>query len=359
MIVLYIVQTFAYAYSGNPGGGIAPILPPMLNHGYMYAQFSGMPNIITLIDIGQQIFIFLVGFMQGFTVMKRMQKTDEKWRVLLHILFRAALVWGLAAVFWVGTVFIAEMYVPGTGWQYIVYKGTLGNIAWAGLAAGIIALLIKRGEHRFWIGFGLMIGTTIIWILVDPSSGIDPLFMAPFITDFLPTFGNIEIGVITSAVAAWIFNLDGTYNNDNWKKKVLPLTIGFMVLSYLSWFIQWADHHYVNMSLSTMAIGFSSLMIFTFYKMEQHDFKIPLLTPLGENMLLVFFLANLMNEFVYMGMILDPFGLVGINAWYGSVVNMILVGVIPTLLMWVLVWLLHRYNLFLKISLPSRKKKQV
>jgi predicted acyltransferase len=99
VIILYIVQTFAYAYSGNLGSGIAPILPSMLNQGYMYAQFSDMPNIITLIDIGQQIFIFLVGFMQGYAVMKRFQKTDEKWRILLHILFRAVLVWFLAAIF--------------------------------------------------------------------------------------------------------------------------------------------------------------------------------------------------------------------------------------------------------------------
>jgi hypothetical protein len=38
------------------------------------------------------------------------------------------------------------------------------------------------------------------------------------------------------------------------------------------------------------------------------------------------------------------------KAWYGPIEDMVLVGVIPILLMWALVWPFHRYNLVLKIS---------
>jgi len=347
VIILFIVQTFAYAFSMSPGSGIAPILPPMVNHGYKYVNYPGMPDIITLVDIGQQIFIFLVGFMQAFTVMKRFQKTDSKGRILIHILFRAVLVWLLAVLH----VFIADGF---SAWRSMVYGGTLANIAWAGLAAGLVALLVKKGDHRFWIGFGLMICTTIVWFMIDPMEPYVPLFSVDFLEEILPTLGHIEIGIIASATAGWIFSPDGSVNENNWKRRILPLALAFMVLSYLSWFIQWTDHHKVNMSLSTMAIGFSSLMIFTFYKMEQVGFRAPILTPLGKNMLLVFLLSMVVNELVYMEMILIPFGLIGNSIWYGPILDMLLAGVIPTLLMWALVWPLHRFNIILKLSWPTR-----
>jgi hypothetical protein len=165
--------------------------------------------------------------------------------------------------------------------------------------------------------------------------------------------GHIEIGIIAAAVAGWIFKPDGTINENNWKKKVLPLAFGFMVLSYVSWFVQWTDHHQVNMSLSTMAIGFSSLMIFTFYKMEQVGFRAPILTPLGKNMLLVFIFSMLINELVYMEQFLIPFGLIGNTVWYGPLINLALAGIAPTILMWAIVWPMHRYNLVLKLSWPT------
>jgi hypothetical protein len=341
VIILFIVQTFAYKFSSDI------ILPPMVNHGYKFWDFgAGFPKIITLIDIGQQIFIFLVGFMQAFAVMKRFQKTDEKWRIFLHILFRAGLVWILAVIH----VGVADGF---GAWELMVYGGTLANIAWAGLAAGVAALFFKKGDFRFWIGFGLMLCTTAVWIMVEPMSPYSPLFTNDFLVSILPTLGHIEIGIIAAAVAGWIFHEDGSVNEGNWKKRVLPLALGFMVLSYLSWFIQWADHHKVNMSLSTMAIGFSSLMVFTFYKMEQVGFRAPILTPLGKNMLLVFLLSMFINEEVYLNVVLVPSGLIGLNIWYGPILDMLLAGVVPTLLMWAIMWPLHKYNLILKMSWPT------
>jgi hypothetical protein len=253
VIVLFIVQTFAYAFSSDI------ILPPMVNHGYKYVDLGpGIPKIITLIDLGAAIFIFLVGFMQAFTVLKRSQKIDEKWRIFLHILFRAGLVWILAII-----------HILGSGkdfgdWQEMVYNGTLAHIAWAGLAAGIVSLFVKKADIRFWIGFALMICTTAVWIMIDPMPPYSPLFTSGFLEEILPVLGYIEIAIISAAVAGWVFNDDGSINEKNWKRRILPFAFGFMVLSFLSWFIQWADHHQVNMSLSTMAIGFSTLMIFTF-----------------------------------------------------------------------------------------------
>jgi hypothetical protein len=240
----------------------------------------------------------------------------------------------------------------------MIYGGTLADIAWAGLAAGVVALLVKKADIRFWIGFGLMLCTTALWILMDHPTGIPPLFVIPFLLDILPTLGMIEIGIIASGIAGWIFNADGSINEGNWKKRILPLALGFMVLSYVSWFILWADHHAVNMSLATMAIGFSTLMIFTFYKMEKAGFRAPILSPLGKNMLLVFLLSMIINELVYMDLILVDKNLVGLETWYGPIYDMFLAGIAPTLMMWAIVWILYRYDLTLKLSWPTGGRKR-
>ncbi|MBN2157112.1 MAG: hypothetical protein JW776_13795 [Candidatus Lokiarchaeota archaeon] len=347
VIVLFIVQTFAYAFSGNPSGGILPILPPMVNHGYKYINFGdGIPKIITLVDIGQQIFIFLVGFMQAFAVMKRKQKSEEKWRVWTHTGIRVAGIFALSILH-----VLIEFFLDGPPFDFekAFLTGTLANIAWAGLFAALISILMQNGNIRFWTGFGLMIITETLWYVTSTHGGLAPLFTSNLLDTLLPLVGHIEIGIIAAGVAGWIFKPDGTIKEEGWKKQVLPLAIGFMVLSYLSWFINWADHHKVNMSLATMAIGFSSLMIFTFYAMGQRNFKIPLLTPLGKNMLLVFLLSMIINEVIYKDMILISFNLIGLPTWYGPLLDMLLVGIIPTILMWAIVWPLDKFNIIIKI----------
>ena len=340
VIVLFIVQTFAYEFSKNPSGGVAPILPPMVNHGYNYANFSGMPDLITLIDLGQLIFIFLVGFMQAFAVMKRIQKSDGKKKVWIHVGIRVGAIFVLAALH-----ILIEFFLDGGPYDFkeAFVNGTLAVIAWSSLAAALVSILVKKADIRFWIGFGLMIITTGLWFVTPLMSNPGP------IETLLSVLGLVETAIIATAIAGWIFKADGSIKDDNWKKRVLPLAFGFMVLSFLSWFIQWADHHRANMSISTMAIGFSGLMIFTFYKMEQHNFRVPILTPLGKNMLLVFLLSMVINEVVYMGMILYGFDLIGIPAWYGPILDLILAGMVPILLMWVIVYPLHKYNIIIKI----------
>ncbi|TFG17675.1 MAG: hypothetical protein EU530_10260 [Promethearchaeota archaeon] len=363
VIVLFIVQTFAYMFSDI----IA--LPPMVNHGYKYINFGdGVPKIITLIDLGQSIFIFLVGFMQAFTVMKRFQKTDSRWKVLGHVAFRALLVWVLAFLHWL----IAEILddSPGinfSGWKGFVYTGTLAVIALSGLIAGIVALIFKNGDVRFWLGFGLMICTTVLWYLIEnqywlpnPPYAIvgGEIVYASFerLPDILSSLGHVEVAIIGGAIAGWVLNADGTINDENWKKRVLPLAFGFMTLSFVSWFIQWADHHKANMSLTTMTIGFSAFMIFAFYKMQKVNFRIPILSPLGKNMLLVFLLSMVINEVVYADMVLKNFDLIGMGGWYGPILDLILAGVVPIMLMWAIVYPLHKYNIIIKISWPIRSK---
>ncbi len=346
VIVLFIVQTFAYEFTKNPQGGVAPILPPMVNHGYKYVNFSGMPDLITLIDMGQLIFIFLVGFMQAFAVMKRQQKTVEKWRVWVHTAIRVGAIFALAALH-----ILVEYFLEGGPYDFkeAFVNGTLAVIAWSGLAAALVSILFKKGDTRFWIGFGLMIVTTVIWYIGAPQGGFTPLIELGQWDDILGVLGLVETAIIAAGISGWIFNSDGTVKEDNWKKRVLPLAFGFMVLSYVSWFIQWADHHRANMSISTMAIGFSAFIIFAFYKMGKHGFKLPILTPLGKNMLLVFILSMVINEVVYMGMILYGFDLIGIQEWYGPILDLVLAGIVPILLMWIIVYPLHRFNIIIKI----------
>jgi hypothetical protein len=74
-------------------------------------------------------------------------------------------------------------------------------------------------------------------------------------------------------------------------------------------------------------------------------------------MLVVFLLSMIINELVYLEIVLMGMNLIGLDIWYGPILDLVLAGVVPTLLMWALVYPLHRYNLILKISWPTKAKR--
>ena len=147
VILLFIVQTVAYLFSGDPITGIMPAVAPHLNHGFKYARFER--PLITIMDIGQQIFIFLVGFMQGFAILKRKRKNAEMKQLWLHIIKRFLLVIVLSIVHSFGAGHGFDVY-------FIFFNGTMANIAWAGLAAGIAMLYIPKADYRLIVGLGFI-----------------------------------------------------------------------------------------------------------------------------------------------------------------------------------------------------------
>jgi len=92
IIIFLIISVITWPLSGNFPGE-APIGPPLLNHGFQY--YDGYPALITIIDIGQQIFMFILGFVAYIAFTSRLKKkgVGAAWK---HGIIRVAVLYGLA-----------------------------------------------------------------------------------------------------------------------------------------------------------------------------------------------------------------------------------------------------------------------
>jgi hypothetical protein len=327
IIILFIIQTSAWLFSMDPANDIMPIMAPALNHGFEYADYRR--PLITMIDLGQQIFIFLVGFMQAFAVLKRKEKGLSDGKIWLHIGKRFVLVMILSVLHGLA----GEHFHT----YFILAEGTLANIAWGGLAAGIAALYIPKPKFRLIAGLGVMLVHSILYMfegLLDWRAGN---WHFPF-----AAINHIAIGLIASAFTLWFLTPKGEINEEGIKKNVLPVIIAFLVSSYLLDFIQWADHHTVSTPLAMLAIAVAAFFLYTFYHFDKDGFHVPGLSTFGKNMLMVFLFSMVINELIYFGLIEDLLGLSGIF-------DMLLLGIVPIVLIWIIAKILEKFNLIVKI----------
>lgn len=331
VIILFIVQTLAWTLNGNPSdlaAGQYPVIAPWLNHGWKFASYDGIPEMITLIDLGQQIFIFLVGFMQGFAILKRKQRAEENlvWK---HLAWRFFGIVGLN---------VLHMIVSGDINAYsMIFGGTLAQIAWAGLAAGLAALYIENADKRLLLGLGIMVVHSILFeipILNDWSAGS---FRMPY-----NNINHVAIAIVASAFTLYYFNRDATINEEGIKNRVLPGMFLMFIGAYLVHFVQWAEHTDATTSLSLLAIGTSLLATYVFYKMEQDGFSIPGLSSFGKNLLAIFILEMIIIELIYIPIIVNFIRI-------SFLLDMILVGILPIVLIWIIAYILDWKNIIIKI----------
>ena len=329
VIIMFIIQTVAWKFSDDPANILTPLMSPLLNHGFRYANFDR--PLITFIDLGQQIFIFLVGYMQAFAVLKRRKKNYTTKALWLHIGKRFGIMIMLSALH----VYVAEdsRYI----W-YMFFGGTLANIAWAGLAAGIVALYLLKGDHRLFVGLGLMTIHTICYAI----PGIRALEGAGLEFPF-QMINHMAIGCIAAGFTAWMFTDDGKVKEESLRARILPISLYFFIGAYFLDFLQWADHHDVTSSHVGFAISTSGFILYLFYKFDQEGFKIPGLTAFGKNMLMIFLFSMVIIELVYIPMIVDT-GILGKNGLF----DLFLMGIPPILFMWLIAKLLERFNLYIK-----------
>lgn len=327
VIILFIIQTCAWKYSMDPAAGIMPIMAPALNHGWKYAEYAR--PLITIIDLGQQIFIFLVGFMQAFAVLKRKEKGFSDGKIWLHIGKRFVLVMILSVVH--------ALAGDSLNSYFIIAHGTLANIAWAGLAAGIAALYIKDPKFRLVAGLLVMLLHSILYMFEDLHVWKAGSWSFPFLT-----INHIAIGLVASAYTLWFLTPKGEINQEGIKKNVLPVTIALVISGYLLDFIQWSDHHMVTTPLAMMAIAVGAFSLYLFYHFDQDEFHVPGLRAFGKNMLMVFLLSMIINELVYFGLVENYFGIHGLF-------DMILLGVVPIVLIWIFAFILEKLNWIVKI----------
>ena len=337
IIIFLIISVVTWELSGNFGLAIPPIGPPLLNHGYKY--YNGYPPMITIIDIGQQIFMFVMGFgaYLAFTSRREKKGTGAAWK---HGLIRVGLLYALA---FIDDGLLGGLISDGTiPWDEVLWYGTFANLAIGTFAAYIATYLIpKSADKRIFVSIAIMVIHSILY-----ASGIfdykGPLpggsIMFPF-----NALNHAAIAIAATCFSQW-FKMDPNDTKIGFKKRILPVSSIAIMLFYVVDWIQPAEHHDCTTSLALLAIAVSGFLIAVFFSFEQLNFKVPILSEMGKNLLILFIFAlvfSLLAQFL-----VDDF-----RAFLLAfpVLTMLILGVLPILIEASIAILLARFNIKIKI----------
>jgi len=335
VIIFLIISVITWQLSGNIITGDPPVVgPPLLNHGFQY--YDGYPALITIIDIGQQIFMFILGIgaYLAFTSRREKKGVKEAWK---HGLIRVGILYGLA--FLDDGLIGGLIFGDGIPWDEVLWYGTLANLAIGSLAAYLLIYLIpKNADKRLYICIGIMVIHAILYATpIFEHKGIGGTGTIPFPFNSL---NHAAIAIAGTCFSQW-YRMDPNDPTVGFKKRILPAaTISILVFYCFDW-IQPAEHHDATTSLALFAIATSGFLIAVFYGFEKLKFKIPVLSEMGRNMLFLFILAFIFDQYVQ---IFDKQFLAD-----NPLLTMVLVGILPIAIEAGIAVLLAKKNLILKI----------
>ena len=325
IVVLFIIADVSWRYIDYTA--------TFLMHGWDF--FSATPQMITIIDIGQQIFLFMVGFVGALAYYKHLAKNNDKfpWKkflirlgslIILMILYDG-LIWG-------HDEWILEAGWPGSwpGWQWVFFEGTFATIFWSyAVAIPLLHWTQKKPDIRVFFSLAIFITHAILYTLTAVRS-------SEIVT--WNTLNHIGITIMATCTYDWWYNLNDQEKNPEAgiKKRVLPVAISSYVVCYILNYVQPADHTDATTSLALMAIGTSQFVCFIFYSFEKVGVKIPFLTALGRNVLLMVLIVAVQGEWL---------GLIPVN---NAIVALLWVGILPIVVCTAIAWILHRYKLYLR-----------
>jgi len=336
IIIFLIISVITWALSGDPtiGSGDPWIGPPLLNHGFEY--FDGWPPLITIIDIGQQIFMFVLGFVGYIAFTSRREKKGDvaAWK---HALIRVG---GLYILAFLDDGLIGGLILNGSiPWDQVLWYGTLANLAIGTFAAYLFTYLIpKNADRRIIVPIGIMIihavlYATRIFDYKGPLPGGTLIF--PF-----NAFNHAAIAIAATCFSQW-YKLDPENPDMGFKKRILPVATIMIIAFYCFDWIQPAEHHDATTSLALFAIAVSGFLMAVFYGFEKMNFKVPVLSEMGRNLLLLFILAFVWD--LLLGLIDKDL------LTFNPILTMLFVGILPIAVEAGIAMLLAKKNIIIKL----------
>ena len=336
IIIFLIISVITWALSGDPtiGSGDPWIGPPLLNHGFEY--FDGWPPLITIIDIGQQIFMFVLGFGGYIAFTSRREKKGDvaAWK---HALIRVG---GLYILAFLDDGLIGGLILNGSiPWDQVLWYGTLANLAIGTFAAYLFTYIIpKNADRRIIVPIGIMIIHAVLY-----ASGLfdykGPLpggtLMFPF-----NAFNHAAIAIAATCFSQW-YRMDPENPDVGFKKRILPVATLMIIAFYCFDWIQPAEHHDATTSLALFAIAASGFLMAVFYGFEKMNFKVPVLSEMGKNLLLLFIIAFVWD--LLLGLIDKDL------LTFSPVLTMLLVGILPIAVEAGIAMLLAKKNIIIKL----------
>lgn len=315
--LIYIIAVIAFPLSGDIAKGIYPIYPTYLNHGWSisFTYFGDIPSTIpvpiTLIDLGQTVLVFLLGFMQAHAFKKRIlyRTKRDAW---MHTLNRFSLLLTLSVI-------LEDMFLM-QGLFIAIFEGVFAILAWSTLIAGIIVNFIDNPKKRFFIAIGIMIIHFICYEI--PSLRSLTIGKEWWVMSIPWKMINLTaVSIIGTVAHDHLFTNELDFQEKNFKVYILPTIFIFLVLNFLLDFIQFSNPVVANTPLILLGMAWALFGLFIYYVFEQWQFKIPFFSDFGRNMFLFFIISPIL-DWVWIAVIQNWL-------WVNDWLDLVLVGIFP------------------------------
>ncbi|MBN2157044.1 MAG: hypothetical protein JW776_13455 [Candidatus Lokiarchaeota archaeon] len=336
MLLLFLmVVSLTWIFSAEVRAGEFPIGPTWLNFGFSYADFY--PSMITLVDLGIQMFMFILGISLTISFKKYSQEKNHLyawisvgtqffvllWLAELTQLDLDAFYWNdivvlsiwliftiscaifrnlkrfkssktgllLGFIWSVGSVLLWFLKFDATIW-ILFFNHELALLAWGCLFAIVSLNLIKNPDRRIILPVILLCVHFLLWEVIGQW---DTTLFSGTLLEFYIEIPYEIIGISIAAITAtcvweWI-QLQTTSFKVGFKIRIIPLMVVTFIVHIMVDFFQPADQRVLNTSLTLLAIAFSSLVTMCFYVLEHYyKFNVRILNSLGKNALAIFLL---------------------------------------------------------------------
>jgi hypothetical protein len=334
-VLLYIVSVITSPLDGDVLIGERQIGPTYLNHGYAF--YTAHPSIITVIDLGQPIFMFVVGFAAFIAFSGRLRRggATAAWA------YAARRVGMLYALAYVAAGPLYHLEGKPTNWPEFLYDGILSRIAIGALVSYTAIYFLRSANRRMWVGASIFVFHAFLFAsyAVDRYPWLDDLLGRPHFP--LGAMNQAGIAVVGTVLAQWMIEKPGEIAA-GLRQKVVPASVLAIALAYCMEWVQPSEHHDVTTALALLSVGLSGLLMAVTFTFSEHGIELPMLRPLGKNLLLIFIIAS-------QG--LDRY----IRAFPATVTHeypyttLILIGVFPLAVLMMLAVFLEKRNIIVRV----------
>lgn len=262
VVIGLIVSMITGAYEGSAFTGDLMLGPTFLNHGYQY--YDGLPAVVTLIDIGQPAFQFILGFVGYLAFMRRRVRNGALWA------------WGYAArrvlllySFGFFEEGVLERLAGGSpNWTSAFYEGTFAKLAIGSLAAYVTASFVRGADRRALLAVFIMALHSLLYVfpVFDRHTWFGDVMDMPYFP-----FGAVNLAVMAIAgtcFAQW-FVMDPREPLVGVRARILPVTAALWVAYYSMEWLQPAEHHDVTTALGLLTLAVAGFMLMAFFSMDR------------------------------------------------------------------------------------------
>jgi len=283
--LLYLLSAITRPLSGRLLVEHFPLGPTYLNHGYAY--YRGYPELITVIDTGQFIFMFLMGFVGYVAFSGRMQKrgASSAW---LYAARRVALLFFLQ---FIGSGVFNMLAGKPINWAEVFYDDILSKLALGAMAAYVTTYFIRNADRRALVAVGVLVVHAFLFAshAVDRYPWSDDMLRRPEFP--LGALSLMTVAVVGSACAQWL-RMDEIDLRVGFKRRIMPVSVLSLSAAYCLEWLQPSQPHDGTMAVALLSIGLAGLLVAVTYAFGEMRFEVPVLRPLGKNLILVFILGS-------------------------------------------------------------------